>query len=228
MGMSETGQRDERTAMPPGCPLRTLVAAYALGALDPGERDLMGTHLPGCPECGQVMDQVAGLPGLLARVSPQEAAAGPPVPDEAMLGRLCAAAALSVRRTRSRRLRAAAAVVAVVLVSGTAVGLGARGAEPGRTVSSAQGAVHASVRLTSASGGTVLRLTLSGVDPEQTCRLVAIADDGHREVAASWKATYSGTARIGGTAALPPHRISRLVIETFDERVLLTLPVAES
>jgi hypothetical protein len=113
----------------------------------------------------------------------------------------------------------------LVAGAGLAVVRAADHEAPGYTVAAAQGNVHASVRLSAISGGTALRLTLSGVGPEQTCRLVAIAQDGHREVAASWTASYSGTAHIGGSAALPPTAITSLVVETFDDQTLVTLPV---
>lgn len=213
---------------PVGCPWQTSVAAFALGSLDPTERDGLAAHLPSCPTCRTRMAQVAGLPGLLARVSPQEAVARPPVVDEAMLARLLDAA-LAGRRTRRRRVVGAAAAAVLVAGLGVGIGLGIREAgPPGRTVSGAQGGVRASVRLTAISGGTALKLTLSGVDPEQTCRLVAIADDGHREVAGSWQASYSGAAHIDGSTALPPARISSLVVETFADQVLVTLAVPPS
>jgi hypothetical protein len=120
-----------------------------------------------------------------------------------------------------------AVAASIVLAAGVTVTVvrATGGEPPGYTVAAAQGNVHASVRLTAISGGTAVRLTLSGVAPEQTCRLVAIAQDGHREVAASWKASYSGTAHIRGSAALPPASITSLVVETFDDQTLVTVPV---
>ena len=42
--------------------------AYVLGALSPEDRIAFERHLPGCPECAQSVRELAGLPGLLARV----------------------------------------------------------------------------------------------------------------------------------------------------------------
>jgi hypothetical protein len=42
--------------------------AYVLGALSPEDRVAFERHLPGCPECAQSVRELAGLPGLLARV----------------------------------------------------------------------------------------------------------------------------------------------------------------
>jgi anti-sigma-K factor RskA len=207
------------------CPVHPLIASYALGILDPSDRRLVAAHLPECAACRAALGEVAPLPGLLARVSAEDAAAGPPVPSAAILARLVDAA-LAERSARRRRLvsLAAAASIALAAGAGVAVVRATGGEPPGYTVAAAQGTVHASVRLTAISGGTALRLTLSGVAPEQTCRLVAIAPDGHREVAASWTASYSGTAHIRGSAALPPTRITSLVVETFDDQTLVTLP----
>ena len=95
--------------------------AYVLGALSPHERQDFERHLAGCADCARSVRELAGLPGLLARVDPallepREAAA--PVP-ETLLPRLVA----EVRRDRRRRTRraallsAAAAAAVVALAS---------------------------------------------------------------------------------------------------------------
>jgi hypothetical protein len=209
-----------------GCRWQTFVAAHILGILDPPDRELVAAHLPGCAACRTAMSEMAVLPSLLARVPADEAAAGAPVPDAAMLARLIETALLE-REARRRRRAAWTAAASIVLVAAGVVAVDrlTESQAPGQRVSAAQGTVRASVRLTPISGGTALSLALSGVGPEQTCRLVAIADDGHREIAASWEASYHGTAHISGSAALPPARIAGLVVETFDDHVLVTLPV---
>ncbi|MEQ6903775.1 zf-HC2 domain-containing protein, partial [Nocardioides sp. YIM 152588] len=76
-------------------------AAYVLGALSPEERRAFEEHLTGCAECARAVREVAGVPGLLARLDasafavPEEL---PPVPDT-LLPRLLA-------RVRRRRRRA--------------------------------------------------------------------------------------------------------------------------
>ncbi|MGZ4616135.1 MAG: hypothetical protein ACXV4A_11280, partial [Actinomycetes bacterium] len=73
--------------------------------------------------------------------------------------------------------------------------------------------------------GTELTLRVSGVPTRQACQLVVVGDDGRRSVAASWLATYAGTARVTGTTSLSPSRIASLVVATPEGRVLATLPV---
>ena len=91
--------------------------AYVLGALSPEDRVAFERHLPGCPECAQSVREMAGLPGLLARVpieilDPDKLPT--PVPDT-----LLPALVRRVRRSQRRRtwittgLVAAAAAIAI-------------------------------------------------------------------------------------------------------------------
>jgi Putative zinc-finger len=91
--------------------------AYVLGALSPEDRVAFERHLPGCPECAQSVREMAGLPGLLARVpieilDPDKPPT--PVPDT-----LLPALVRRVRRSQRRRtwitagLVAAAATIAI-------------------------------------------------------------------------------------------------------------------
>ena len=54
------------------CEYAILDGAYLLGALAPGERQEFERHLPGCAECSRAVGELAGLPGLLARVAPED------------------------------------------------------------------------------------------------------------------------------------------------------------
>ena len=91
--------------------------AYVLGALSPEDRVAFERHLPGCPECAQSVRELAGLPGLLARVpveilDPEKLPM--PVPDT-----LLPALVRRARRSQRRRawitggLVAAAAAIAI-------------------------------------------------------------------------------------------------------------------
>src|ERR1700744_6335943 len=66
------------------CPdARLSLGVYVLGAIDPAERALVDAHLATCRDCRDELAGLAGLPALLARVSPAEAIAradpdGPP------------------------------------------------------------------------------------------------------------------------------------------------------
>jgi hypothetical protein len=49
-------------------------AAYVLGALSPAERREFEEHLASCPQCQTAVSELAAIPGLLAQVSPADAA----------------------------------------------------------------------------------------------------------------------------------------------------------
>jgi len=49
-------------------------AAYVLGALSPAERREFEEHLASCPHCQAAVSELAAIPGLLAQVSPADAA----------------------------------------------------------------------------------------------------------------------------------------------------------
>jgi anti-sigma factor RsiW len=208
------------------CTHTVSVSAYALGTLDPTERAELSRHLEGCPECRAVLESVAGLPGLLARVRPEHFEAEPVVADEEMFQRLLAA---TVRERRHRRrfvtMAAAAAAVAVL---GTATGLAVAnraGTHADVTAAAAQGPVHARLWLRPTAAGTRVTLKLSGVPAHEKCELVAIDSAGHREVAATWDATYEGVASVTGSVAFPTSRLQRFVVQTLDDRQLVVVPM---
>ena len=49
-------------------------AAYVLGALSPAERREYEEHLADCSACQSAVSELAGMPGLLAQVPPEDAA----------------------------------------------------------------------------------------------------------------------------------------------------------
>ena len=55
-------------------PYRRWDAAYVLGALAPAERREFEDHLSTCDDCRSEIAGIAGLPGLLAQMSPEDAA----------------------------------------------------------------------------------------------------------------------------------------------------------
>ena len=54
-------------------PFVTYDAAYVLGALSPQDRAAFEEHLRGCAQCAAAVAELAGVPGLLARVSADDA-----------------------------------------------------------------------------------------------------------------------------------------------------------
>lgn len=123
-----------------GCPLAHSDAAYVLGSLSPAERLEFERHLPGCASCTRAVGQLAGLPGLLGRVSPESIdgfdpadgasvpVADPPVPDTVL-----PALQHAVRRHQRRRVLAWSAVAAAAAVVVTVGVLAVRGPDEGKT-----------------------------------------------------------------------------------------------
>ena len=105
-------------------------AAYVLGALSPAERREYEEHLANCSTCQGAVSELAGLPGLLAQVPPEDAAllaaASPDIDDDKPPPGMLAA----VRSRQARRRRrmagmvAAAAAAAMLVLGGIAYALG--------------------------------------------------------------------------------------------------------
>jgi hypothetical protein len=100
--------------------------AYVLGALSPEDRVAFERHLSSCPECARSVRELAGIPGLLARVpveilDPEQEPL--PVPET-----LLPSLVREVRRSQRRRqwltsgLVAAAAAIAIGAVGVAAIG----------------------------------------------------------------------------------------------------------
>lgn len=210
------------------CPdARISLGSYVLGALEHRDRAEVEAHLAGCPMCRDELAELAPLPGLLGRLSLEEAVAGPPPVDDAMLDRLLAAAARDRRTSNHRRILAAAAAV-VVLAGGTAAGVAgwrSSHATHWQQVSATAGGVHMSVDLEPAATGTTLQLWLRGVERGERCRLVAVSDTGERDIAGSWEVSYSGSATIKGTTSIARSHLRELRIVTYDGKTLVTTDV---
>ena len=87
-----------------------------LGSLAPAERADYERHLRECDECARSVRELAGLPGLLARVPAEvldPAVAGEPVPATLLPGLVAAAERQQRRRTIRASLLAAAAVAVI-------------------------------------------------------------------------------------------------------------------
>ena len=220
------------TVPPPAarrCPVEGSLAAYTLGALRGDELAQVEAHLDDCPECSEALAEFSGLPALLDLLEPGEAMAGPPVPANDQLDRLLSAAGRERRTSRYRRLAAVAA--AIVLVAAVGVGwVAGRETAPSSfpvptRVSGENRALNAEVTMAEFTAGTHLSLRVSGITGRHDCRLVAIAKDGRREVAASWNAEYAGDAVIEGTTGIPRGQLSTLDIVTPQGQTLMTMPV---
>lgn len=221
------------------CELAQLDGAYVLGALAPEERLAFERHLPGCESCSASVRNLAGLPGLLAQVSP-DVVMSPPGPED-VPDTLLPGLVAEVRRTQRRRhwlggLVAAAAVVAFGIATALAVSGGDEPPEPVQVAAAKemvpvhQDSMEASVALTSVAWGTRLDLTCSYEAPDTgypydppTYVLVIRTEDGETERVASWKGLPGKTMHLTGATALTTDRIAAVEVQDSTGRPLLEL-----
>jgi len=233
------------------CPLAHSDGSYVLGALSPADRQAFEEHLGDCPGCARAVQQLAGLPGLLARVDPgvlEDPPAGErqePVPPT-----LLPALVARVRRNRRRRttttLAAAAAAAAVVVVGalGMAGALGGRDA-PGQAPPTATSAVPAtpepmhglggtsltaSVGLAPVAWGTRLDLTCSYAagpryerHPAERYALLVRTREGRLQQVATWRAVPGRTIRLTGATSSTRADIAAVEVRTAAGRPVLRL-----
>jgi hypothetical protein len=234
------------------CELAHLDGAYVLGALSPQERQEFERHLSGCESCARSVRELAGLPGLLARVDPgvlTSPSAEDPVPET-----LLPALVREVRRAQRRRTfrtAGAAAAAAVVLAVGTLAATGAldqgpppiaapsTSSSPSTTVPTGQAMVAvgptsmtASLALESVAWGTRLDLTCTyppdedgyELPPVDSYALVVHTSDGRSEQVATWRALPGRTMQL--VAATAANREDITSVEVLDARgeSLLELP----
>ena len=233
-----------------GCEFAHDDAAYVLGSLSPDDRLAFERHLAGCASCRRAVQGLAGMPGLLAQVSPDAVLSPPviePVPDT-LLPKLDR----EVRRTQVRRswvsLAAAAAVVIMVtLVGALAVTWGNDDDSPPAAAPTSesvateptgqpmrqvgQDVVNATVAMTSVAWGTKLDLTCS-YDPAEheykpppiwTYALVVRTKDGGVEQVGTWKAIPGKTLSLTAATASVQENIASLEVLAPDGTPVLRL-----
>jgi predicted anti-sigma-YlaC factor YlaD len=204
---------------------RLSLGAYVLGALDPIERAAVDAHLSGCEACRDELAGLAAMPGLLSRVRVEDVLEGSATPArptaERLIERLRAA-----RRARRRRVAAAVGAAALAAVTAGAVVIATGDSGSGTEaapISASNGStgVSASFGLRPAGWGTAVHVRLRGVPPNTRCKLIAVSRDGRREVAATWRATYEGTADVEGATAIPRTRLASFEVATAAGRALV-------
>jgi hypothetical protein len=204
-------------------------AAYVLGALSATERAAFETHLAECPDCRQTVSDLAGIPGLLSRVSPADLADPAPVPDTLVPGLL-----REVRRSgRRRRLLvgglSAAAVVLAVAGTALVVDRGDNGAEPPAATAMTAvipSPVTATAALVSHPWGTAITMECRYDDASEWSRpydLVAVDDAGTSYDLATWVVGPGKTASLTGSVPVQPEHLDRLEIRTTTGQALLRL-----
>ena len=222
--------------------------AYVLGVLSPAERQAFQRHLPGCAECTRSVAELAGLPGLLARV---DAAVLEDPPDDEPAPVLLPALLHEVRRTRRRRTLATAglAAAAAAVVVGVPLGLAQLGDEPapptppgsGESSAPVEAAVpmrpvgdvpvEATVSLEEVTWGTRLGLSCTydadWVDadlPDEVDYVLFVRTrSGRLEQVGSWRSVSGRPMELTAGTATTKADLASVQVRTTDGRVVLRL-----
>jgi anti-sigma factor RsiW len=218
-------------------------AAYVLGALSPADRRDFEIHLKGCPACAEAVSDLAGLPGLMSRVSlDQLTAEAEPLPET-----LLPSLARAVRQQRRRRLLTvgASAAAAACLVAAGTVAVTGSGSPDRAPVTSATSApsgstnlafsavvpspVTASARLVDVPWGTRIDLSCAyrsnGVYParEFPYAMVVIDRSGVAEQVAAWTSLPDRKLTLTGASSRTRKDIAAVEIRTLSGRTILRL-----
>jgi hypothetical protein len=231
------------------CEQSHLDGAYVLGSLSPAERQDFERHLSGCDECSRAVRELAGLPGLLARVDPAvlgDSSPDVPVPDT-LLPRLVASVSHERRRRRFVTVGLAAAAAVAVVTAGVGVPLAVSGAfsdgqhaTAGGTTSSTPGQrmvplagapVRAQLALQPVAWGTRLDLTCTYAPTAGEYQLPQVATyvlvvrtrDGRTEQVGTWKARDGRTMRLSAATSASRDQISSVEVRTTNGKAVLRL-----
>ena len=204
-------------------------AAYVLGALPAAERSDFEIHVGHCDDCRRAVSELAGIPGLLSRVSVDDLTDDVPVPDTLVSGLLRA-----VRRSGRRRrvmvgLLSAAAVV--LAVAGTTVVLDrSDGTAPASRMTAMTAVVAspvtASARLVAHPWGTEITMDCQYADSSPWSlpySLVAVNDRGESKEIATWVVGPSHEATVTGSVPWQPSAIDRIEVRLTSGQPLLRL-----
>jgi hypothetical protein len=227
-------------------------AAYVLGALSPADRREFESHLKGCAACAGSVAELAGLPGLMSRVSlDQLTEEAEPLP-ETLLPSLARAVRLQRRRRRLVVAASAAAAAAVIAVGTVAVTgqdspgrpLAVPSTSPSTSVPSTStpsgtgdlafaavvpSPVTASARLLDMAWGTRIDLTCAyqakGSFPAEGLpyAMVVIDRSGAAQQVAAWKSLPGRELTVLGASSLTRRDIVAVEIRTLSGRPILRL-----
>jgi hypothetical protein len=208
-------------------------AAYLLGALSPSEREAFETHLTSCPVCQRSVRELAGVPGLMGKVQPDDFNSPQQPPPPTLLATLTR----GVRRERSRRRWFVGAIAAAAAVTVLAIGFGIHAvmsSGPDQTASVAMSPVtdtpvQARVQLHDKPWGTEVDLLCSYDESHAypkaptTYALVVTDRAGTSRQLATWKVVPDGVSKVTGSIGWDSADIARVEIRTLDGSPVLRL-----
>ena len=222
-----------------------LLAAYALGGLDPAEQDAVQAHVAGCPDCQLEVREFTNLRLALDEVPPEAFLDGPPAGGDLLLQKTLRRARTEAPPERRRpwapmAITVAAAVALVAAVSGgivigretapvaggptTTVPDNARQA----TVTDPKTGATMAVTLEPKMGWVSLHADVSGIKAGLNCELRVVPRAGEPVLAGSWRVSKKGEAEgtpLDGTALVDPDVVKAVEVVTTDGKTMVTVPV---
>ena len=196
------------------------IGAYIVGALDAGAGAGVRRHLRTCLTCRAEYEDLVQVRDRLTMLTPADGSGAERQPGGPPLRPVWSPRHLA----RPRWLAAAAAVVTAAAVAALMAVLARPGTSAFHAADRVTG-VYGQARLHGTAAGTEIELTVTGLPPGERCVLVAVSPGG-TEIAATWSATYDGTARITGTSAIAEGLLSAVRVESAAHRVLLSIKVS--
>src|SRR3954464_8775645 len=172
----------------------------------------MKQHVQECPVCSAAVQELEGLPRLLAGVPTPGEMPVSPAPSEVAFERFRrSATAVAAPPKRRGRWRWTVASAAAALVIGGAVATGvavtSTVAAP-ETVEAVHNGVHVVATYLPATTGTDVTIALDGIPMGPQCELVAVSRSGREDVAGSWTVTSAGTYQWSGWVAMEDEEVA--------------------
>jgi|SoiMethySBSTD1v2_1073268.scaffolds.fasta_scaffold550591_2 hypothetical protein len=225
----------------------SLLAAYALGGLDPVEQDAVQAHVAGCPDCQLEVREFTSLRLALDEVPPEAFLDGPPAGGDLLLQKTLRAARAELGPQRQRRMRPAVITVAAAVALAVALGGGVligRQTAPEQVAGGPTTPVPSNAKqaeATDAKTGATMAITMvpkmgwvslhadvSGIKAGLNCELRVVPKSGEPVLAGSWRVSELGEAEgtpLDGTALVDPSAVKSVEVVTTDGDTMVTVPV---
>ncbi|MGH3756956.1 anti-sigma factor family protein [Actinophytocola sp.] len=225
----------------------SLLAAYALGGLDPAEQDAVQAHVVGCLDCQLEVREFTNLRLALDEVPPEAFMDGPPAGGDLLLQKTLRRARAEMPPQRRRgwapmAITVAAAVALVAAVSGGIV-IGRETAPeqvaggPTATVPSDAreakvtdpntGATMA-VTMVPKEGWVTLHADVTGIKAGLDCELLVVPRRGEPVLAGSWRVSKLGEAEgtpLDGSALVDPSAVKAVEVVTTDGQKMVSVRI---